>query len=138
MKSRNCENFEQLVDLIVANRLKDSLSAPCLKYCLSVEGNKVLSSSELAALADTFDANYSSNGRYRGGAVLTSKDDGTWGYFGGRSQGRGKPPDGNTSVRPGVGRGAGNSTNPTVTPGNNPVANDSEQPTSRPQSKCFN
>jgi len=138
MKSRNCEKFEQLVDLIVADRLKDSLSAPCLKYCLSVEGNKVLSSSELATLADTFDANYSSDGRYRGGAVLTSKDDGTRGYFGGRSQGRGKPLDGNTSVTPGVGRGAGNSTNPTVTPGNNPAANDSEQPTIRPQRKCFN
>ena len=64
------------MDLIVADHLKDSLSGPCLKYCLSVEGNKVLSSSELAALADTFDANYSTDGRYRGGTVLTYKEEG--------------------------------------------------------------
>jgi len=62
MKSHNCEKFEQLFALIAADRLKDSLSAPCLKYCLSVEGNKVLSSSELAAFANTFDANYSPDG----------------------------------------------------------------------------
>ena len=44
MKSRECDNFDKLVDLIVADRLKDSLSGPCLKYCLSLEGSKVLSS----------------------------------------------------------------------------------------------
>ena len=74
MKSRECDNFDKLVDLIVADRLKDSLT--CLKYCLSLEGSKVLSSAELAVLADTFDANYSSDGKYRGNAVLSSRDDG--------------------------------------------------------------
>jgi len=79
MKSRECDNFDKLVDLIVADRLKDSVSDPCLKYCLSLEGSKVLSSSELATLADsdTFDANYSSDGKYRGNAVLSSTEDGS-------------------------------------------------------------
>jgi len=76
MKRRECDNFDKLVDLIVADRLKDSLSGLCLKYCLSLEGSKVLSSAELAVLADTFDANYSSDGKYRGNAVLSSRDDG--------------------------------------------------------------
>ena len=79
MKSRTCDDFEKLVDLVVTDRLKDSLSGPCLKYCLAVEGNKVLSSADLAALADTFDANYAPDGKYRGGTVLTSKEDGTKG-----------------------------------------------------------
>ena len=79
MKSRECGSLDKLVDLIVADRLKDSLSDPCLKYCLSLEGSKVLSSSELATLADsdTFDANYSSDGKYRGNAVLSSTEDGS-------------------------------------------------------------
>jgi len=66
MKSRECDSFDKLVDLIVADRLKDSLSGPCLKYCLSLEGSKVLSSAELAALAD---------GKYRGNTVLSSRED---------------------------------------------------------------
>jgi len=77
MKSRECDSFDKLVDLIVGDRLKDSLSGPCLKYCLSLEGSKVLSSAELAVLADTFDANYSSDGKYRGNTVLSSREDGS-------------------------------------------------------------
>jgi len=77
MKSRGCDDYDKLIDLIVADRLKDSLSDPCLKYCLAIEGNKVLSSEELAALADTYDANYSSDGSYRGSTVstFTNKDE---------------------------------------------------------------
>ena len=47
MKSRECDNFDKLVDLIVADRLKDSLSGPCLKYCLSLEGSKAVSYTHL-------------------------------------------------------------------------------------------
>jgi len=73
MRSRECKDFDELADLIVADRLKDTLSGPCLKYCLAMEGNKVLCSEEIAALADTFDANYTPEGRYRGGWHICSE-----------------------------------------------------------------
>ena len=38
MMSRECDSLDKLVDLVVADRLKDTLSGPCLKYCLSIEG----------------------------------------------------------------------------------------------------
>jgi len=63
--SHECENYEKLEDLIVANHLKDSPSPQCLKYCLEIEGHKLLSSKDLADLADVFDANYTTDGRYR-------------------------------------------------------------------------
>jgi len=71
--SRECENFDKLKDLIVADRLKDSLSPQCLKYCLGIEGHKLLSSKDLADLADVFDANYTADGRYRGGNTQDHK-----------------------------------------------------------------
>jgi len=52
MHSRECDNFEILKDLIVADRLRDLLSPQCLKYCLGIEGHKLLSSKDLADLAD--------------------------------------------------------------------------------------
>ena len=73
MRSRECTTFDQLRDLIVADRLKDSLSPHCLKYCLGVEGHKALSSKDLADLADVFDANYTTDGRYRGGSIQDYK-----------------------------------------------------------------
>ena len=42
MRSRGCKDFDALVDLVIADRLKDSLSGPCLKYCLANEGQKTL------------------------------------------------------------------------------------------------
>jgi len=74
MRSRGCNDFDTLVDLIVADRLKDSLSGPCLKYCLAQEGQKTLPAVELASLADTFDVNYTPDGRYRGATVTDFKD----------------------------------------------------------------
>ena len=68
MRSRGCKDFDALVDLVIADRLKDSLSGPCLKYCLANEGQKTLPAVELAALADTFDV------RYRGAMVTDFKD----------------------------------------------------------------
>jgi len=77
MHSCECDDFDKLVDLIVADRLKNVLSGPCLKYCLAIEGNKILHSEELAALADTFDANYTPEGRYRGCMINTFKEGNT-------------------------------------------------------------
>jgi len=106
MKSRQCTDYDKLFDFIVSDHLKDSLSGPCLKYCLSVEDNNVLLSSELAALAVTFDANYSPDGRYRGGTVLNHKEDSTRVNVV-RSQV--KPPNPSRPVMSGVGRGFNNS-----------------------------
>jgi len=69
MRSRECTTFDQLRHLIVADRLKNSLSPQCLKYCLGVEGHKALSSKDFADLADVFGANYTADGRYRGGSI---------------------------------------------------------------------
>ena len=74
LRSRECDSFEKVCDLVVADRLKDTLTGPCLKYCLSVEGRNTLPADELAALADTFDINYTPNGQYRGGTVTDYKD----------------------------------------------------------------
>jgi len=71
MRSRECDNFEILVDLIVPDRLKDSLGGRYLKNCLAIEGKR-LSATELAALVDVYktdDVNYTPDGRYRGGVV---------------------------------------------------------------------
>jgi len=73
MRSHGCNDFDALVDLIVADRLKDSLSGPCSKYCLAQEGQKILPAVELAALADTLDVNYTPDGRYRGATVTDFK-----------------------------------------------------------------
>ena len=75
MHSRDCDEFDKLVDLIIADRLKDTLGGPCLKYCLATEGNR--HSDELAALADIFDANYTLDGWYRGGTVHMFKENNT-------------------------------------------------------------
>jgi len=69
MRSRECTTFDQLGDLIVADRLKNFLSPQCLKYCLDVEGHKALSSKDLADLADVFEANYTADNRYRDGSI---------------------------------------------------------------------
>jgi len=50
MRSRGCSDFDALVDLAVADCLKDTLSGPCVKYCLANEGQKTLPAVELAAL----------------------------------------------------------------------------------------
>ena len=137
MKSRECDNFDKLVDLVVTDRLKDSLSGPCLKYCLSIEGNKVLSSAELAALADTFDANYASDGRYRGGTVLTFKEDG----IKGNARSQGKQPQANPPITPTPGTGqAANTkaTNPKVATGNNNNNNNPNRSGVRPPRKRWN
>jgi len=134
MKSRECTDYDKLVDLIVADRLKDSLSGPCLKYCLSIEGNKVLSSSELAALADTFDANYSPDGRYRGGTVLTYKDEGSRGNA---IRSQVKQPNPSRPVMSGVGRGFNNSaTTQSVAASNSGSNNDSRSNVKLPR-KCW-
>jgi len=77
MRTRECDSYEKLVDLVVADRLKDTLSGPCMKYCLSIKGKQILSASELASLADVFDVNYIPDGRYRGGTVTNLKDTGS-------------------------------------------------------------
>jgi len=42
MRSRDCDIHDKLVDLVMCDQLKDSLSEPCLQYCLSIEGNKTV------------------------------------------------------------------------------------------------
>ena len=66
VRARECKTFEGLCDLLIADQLKATLSPACLKYCLGVEARGTLKATDLAASADTWDANYTPEGRYRG------------------------------------------------------------------------
>ena len=46
------------MDLVIADRIKDSLTGPCLKYVLANESSKVLSTDELTAFAEKYDAKH--------------------------------------------------------------------------------
>jgi len=52
VRSRECDSHDKQVDLVVADRLQDTLSGPCLNYCLSIAGqtgSPQFAASEIAA-----------------------------------------------------------------------------------------
>jgi hypothetical protein len=69
LKARGCAEFDALCDLVVADQLKSTMSSASLKYCLGIEGSTTMTAAQLAASADTWDANYMPDGRYRGQQV---------------------------------------------------------------------
>ena len=86
-RARGCFKFDEndnkekldadkMFDLSIADRLKDTMSQQCLKYCLAIEGDKTLSASEIANLADTYSANYFDDGRYKGNATMCESQGG--------------------------------------------------------------
>jgi len=63
LKSRQVDdNFKSLVDLIVADRLKQELPSECLKHILAVEGDSTLSCDKIASAADIFMSTHFANG----------------------------------------------------------------------------
>jgi len=57
------DDFNLLVDLMVADRLKLELPSECLKYILSVEGAKTLPCNKIATDADIFMSTHFADGR---------------------------------------------------------------------------
>jgi len=52
LQSRNADDFEKVVDVLVSDRLKETLSPSTLNYVLSLEGDNTFSSEKVAATAD--------------------------------------------------------------------------------------
>jgi len=93
-----------------------------------------VSSSELAALADTFDANYSSDGKYRGGAVLNHRKDGARGSM---VRPKFKPPQVHTLFTPGMECGVCNGMLPKVTSDNFNSDPNQNRSNVKQQRKCW-
>jgi len=53
IESRGVNNFEQLCDLFIADKLRSCLSVGVLNYVLSLEGTATFDASEIAKVADT-------------------------------------------------------------------------------------
>jgi hypothetical protein len=67
LKSRHVDDdFKALVDLIVADRLKQELPSECLKHILSMEGDTTLSCDKIASAADIFMSTHFANGDPKG------------------------------------------------------------------------
>jgi hypothetical protein len=62
LQSRNVDNFAKLLDLFVADKLKECLSPGALHYVLSLEGNKCFTSNDVASNADVYYSNYNEDG----------------------------------------------------------------------------
>ena len=74
-RSRGCEgkssDYLKVFDLCVADRIKDQLSMPTLKYLLSQEGNDTFTAEKLGTLADMYEPNFYPDGRYKALTVTT-------------------------------------------------------------------
>jgi len=82
LRSRKAESdAEKIVDVFVADRLKDSLSPSTLNYVLSLEGDSTFSSDKVASSADIYVNNYTEDGKYRSAL----KPEHSRMYFGGKS-----------------------------------------------------
>ena len=66
IESRGVHNFEQLCDLIIADKLKSCLSVGVLNYVLSLEGTATFDASEIAKLADTYSNTHVERTGYQG------------------------------------------------------------------------
>lgn len=69
MKCRNVSKLDDLVDLLVADKLKDTLLPGALRYVLGVEGNKRFTSHEVANAADVYCSHYNKDDSYKGETV---------------------------------------------------------------------
>jgi hypothetical protein len=69
IQSRSITSLEKLTDLLVADRLKDSLTTDILRYVLGLEGDECHSSSKIAANADIYCCNYNEDGSYKASTV---------------------------------------------------------------------
>jgi hypothetical protein len=71
LKSRNAHTeVAKLIDLIVADKLKDTLSPATLHYVLGLEGAKIFAFNDVFENADIYSSNYTEQGNYKGNNLL--------------------------------------------------------------------
>ena len=54
LDSRKVENYDDLIDLLVSDRIKQTLSDACIMHVLSVEGEEWYHPEKLTSVIDTF------------------------------------------------------------------------------------
>jgi len=70
LRSRDADkDVKKMFDLMIADKLKDSLPAGALQYVLSLEGDSCFSPSKVASNADIYVSNYNEKGVYRGTSI---------------------------------------------------------------------
>lgn len=74
--SRNCKSVEELADLCVCDKLRDTLPLANLKHCLLAEKDPNISAQDLARLADDYESNFWADGRYKGQSVTVGVNPG--------------------------------------------------------------
>ena len=83
MDSRRINSQEELVDLMVSDRIKQTLSDECLKHVLSAEGGDWFHTKKLISVVDTF-----VNSRLNMGAPRKGSDAAKPSRFGFKNSGR--------------------------------------------------
>jgi hypothetical protein len=69
LRARGADTLEKVVDLLISDKLKDSLPVGSLRYVLGLEGNKCFTSHEIANAADVYGSNYNADGSYKANSV---------------------------------------------------------------------
>jgi len=71
LKSRSVDSYAKLIDVITADKLKDTLSPGALRYVLGLEGDDCYTSHKIANAADIYCSNYSVDGSYKADSVTS-------------------------------------------------------------------
>ena len=77
LKSRDADTYDKLIDILTADRLKDTLSPGALRYVLGLEGDDCYSSHKVASTADIYCSNYNVDGTYKADSVTSLSLQGT-------------------------------------------------------------
>ena len=65
LKSRKATTIEDLIDLLIADKLKDCLPSGALRYVLGLEGDDIYNSKKIATTADIYSSNYNDDDSYK-------------------------------------------------------------------------
>jgi hypothetical protein len=69
LRSRKVDSFDKLLDLFVADKLKDTLAPGALRYVLGLEGDSCFTSQRVANAADIHESNYNQDDSYKAATV---------------------------------------------------------------------
>ena len=65
LKSRKATKVEELIDLLVADKMKDCLPSGALRYVLGLEGDNIFDSKKIATAVDIYSSNYNDDDSYK-------------------------------------------------------------------------
>jgi hypothetical protein len=71
LKSRSVDSYQKLMDIITADKLKDTLSPGALRYVLGLEGDECYTSHKVANAADIYCSNYNADGSYKADSITS-------------------------------------------------------------------